>query len=53
MKAGDLVKLRDGTTGIITKIIADDPFSRRIPWAMLHTGEKCSLRDLEVISEIN
>ena len=51
MQVGDLIKMKDGTTGIITKIVSDDPMSRRHPWAVLHSGEKVSLRDLEVISE--
>ena len=51
MKVGDLVKLKDGTTGIILKIVTDNPMGRRHPWATLHCGEKFSLRDLEVISE--
>lgn len=48
---GDLVKLSDGSTGIIVTIVNSDPMSRRHPWAVLHSGEKYSLRDLEVISE--
>lgn len=51
MKVGDLVKLKDGSSGIIVKIVSDDPMSRRIPWAVLHTGEKRNLRDLEAINE--
>ena len=51
MKVGDLIKLKDGLTGIITKIVSGDPMSRRHPWAVLHSGEKVSLRDLEVINE--
>ena len=51
MKVGDLVKLKDGTTGIIMQIVSGDPMSRRHPWAILHCGEKFSLRDLEVVSE--
>ena len=50
MKVGDLVKLRGGSTGIIMKIVSDDPMSRRHPWVVLHSGEKFSLRDLEVIN---
>ena len=50
MRVGDLVKLKDGTTGIIMQIEAKDPMARRHPWAILHCGEKYSLRDLEVIN---
>ena len=51
MKVGDLVKLKNGTTGIIMHIESKDPMSRRFPWAILHCGEKFYLRDLEVINE--
>jgi uncharacterized protein YkvS len=51
MKVGDLVKLKNGTVGIITKIEAQDPMARKHPWAILHNGEKFSLRDLEVIND--
>ena len=51
VKIGDLVKLKNGTTGIIMEIVADNPMARRHPWVILHCGEKFSLRDLEVISE--
>lgn len=51
MRIGDLVKLKDGTVGIITKIVSDDPMSRRHPWALIHSGEMIYLRDLEVIHE--
>ncbi len=51
MKVGDLVKLKDGTMGIIIQIESKDPMARRHPWAILHCGEKYSLRDLEVIDE--
>lgn len=51
MKVGDLVKLNDSSSAIIVKIVSDDPMSYRIPWAVLHNGEKWLLRDLEVISE--
>lgn len=51
MKVGDLVKLKDGTTGIIVRIASNDPMSQRHPWAILHSGEKFSLRDLEVVNE--
>ena len=51
MKVGDLVKLKDGSSGIIVKIVSDDPMSRRIPWALLHSGEKVLLRNMEAISE--
>ena len=51
MKVGDLVRLKDGSTGIIMKIVSDDPMSRRHPWAVLHSGEKIMLRDVVVISE--
>ena len=50
MKVGDLVKLKNGTAGIIMKIV-DRNGAERHPWAMLHCGELFSLRDLEVISE--
>ena len=49
MKVGDLVKLKDGSHAIIVEVVSDDPMSRRHPWAVLHCGEKISLRDLEVI----
>ena len=45
MKVGDLVKLRDGSMGVIVEI---EPNNR---WTILHTGEKFSRSDLEVISE--
>ena len=48
MQVGDLVKLKDGSSGIIVQVIdgvASDP------WAVIHSGEKFLLRDLEVISE--
>ena len=48
---GDLVKLKDGSSGIIVTIVNDDPMSRRHPWVVLHTGERFSLRDLEVVNE--
>ena len=51
MKVGDLVKLKNGTTGIIVQIESKDPMSRRQPWAILHCGEKFSLRDLEVVND--
>lgn len=51
INVGDLVKLSDGSTGIIVTIINNDPMSRRHPWAVLHSGEKYSLRDLEVVNE--
>ena len=51
VKIGDLVKLKDGTRALIVEIVSDDPMSRRHPWAILHCGEKVSLRDLEVICE--
>jgi hypothetical protein len=51
MKVGDLVKLKNGTAGIIAKIESLDPMARMHPWAILHSGEKFSLRDLEVINE--
>ena len=51
MKVGDLVKLKNGTTGIIMQIEAKDPMARRHPWAILHCGEKYSLRDLDVVNE--
>lgn len=51
MNVGDLVKLKNGIIGIITKIESQDPMARRHPWAILHCGEKYSLRDLEVINE--
>ena len=51
MKVGDLVKLKGCSSAIIVKIVNDDPMSYRIPWALLHTGEKWLLRDLEVINE--
>jgi uncharacterized protein YkvS len=51
MKVGDLVKLKDGTTGIIMEIVTDNPMARRHPWVILHCGEKFSMRDLEVINE--
>ena len=50
MKVGSLVKLKDGSSGIIAKIVADDPMSLRHPWVILHNGEKVSLRDLDVIN---
>ena len=51
MKVGDLVKLKNGTTGIIVQIESKDPMSRRHPWAILDCGEKFSLRDLEVVND--
>ena len=51
VEVGDLVKLKDGTTGIIMEIVTDNPMARRHPWVILHCGEKFSLRDLEVINE--
>jgi uncharacterized protein YkvS len=45
MEVGDLVRLLDGSTGIITAL---DPNSR---WVMLHNGEKYSRSDLWVINE--
>jgi len=48
VQVGDLVKLKDGSSGIIVQVIvgvASDP------WAVIHSGEKFLLRDLEVISE--
>ena len=51
MKVGDLVKLKDGSTGIIMKVVTSDPMSRRHPWAILHSGERFSLRDLEVLND--
>ncbi len=50
MKVGDLVKLWDGSTGIIVKIV-DRNGAERHPWAILHCGEKFSLRDMEVVDE--
>ena len=50
MKVGDLVRLKDGSTAIIAKIVSDDPMSRRHPWSVLSNGKKVSLRDLEVLS---
>ena len=50
MKVGSLVKLKDGSSGIIVKIITNDPMSLRHPWVMLHNGEKVSLRDLDLIN---
>ena len=44
MKVGDLVKLTNGSTGIITAL---DPNYR---WVMLHDGERYSRRDCRVIS---
>ena len=44
MQVGDLVKLRNGATGIITAL---DPNYR---WVMLHNGEKYSRRDCRVIN---
>jgi hypothetical protein len=47
MQVGDLVKLKDGSSGIIVQVVvgvASDP------WAVVHSGEKFLLRDLEVIS---
>ena len=43
MNVGDLVKLRDGSSGIIIEL---DPNYR---WVLLHDGEKYSRRDLRVI----
>ena len=51
MKVGNLVRLKDGSIGIVAKIVSDDPMSRRHPWAVLHSGEKIMLRDVEVVSE--
>lgn len=51
MKVGDLVRLKNGSTGIIMEIVANNPMARRHPWAILHCGEKFSLRDLEVVNE--
>ncbi len=51
MKVGDLVRLKNGTTGIIMEIVSNNPMAQRHPWAILHCGEKFSLRDLEVINE--
>ena len=44
MKVGDLVRLLDGSTGIIAAL---DPNYR---WVMLHNGEKYSRRECRVIS---
>ena len=51
VEVGDLVKLKDGSTGIVMEIVSSDPMSRRHPWVVLHNGEKFSLRDMEVIAE--
>ena len=51
MKVGDLVKLKNGSTGIILEIVSNNPMARRHPWAILHCGEKFSLRDLEAVNE--
>ncbi len=48
---GDLVKLKNGSSGIIMTIVNDDPMSRRHPWVVLHSGEKFSLREVEVVNE--
>jgi len=50
-KVGDLVKLKNGSTGIIMQIEAKDPMAQRYPWVILHCGEKFSLRDLELVNE--
>ena len=47
IEVGNLVKLKDGSSAIIVKIEPVSPY----PWAVLHTGEKWLLRDLEVIHE--
>jgi len=47
---GDLVRLKNGTMGIVMEIVSDNPMARRHPWAILHCGEKFSLRDLEVVT---
>ena len=44
MQVGDLVRLLDGSTGIITAL---DPNDR---WVMLHNGEKYSRSECRVIS---
>jgi hypothetical protein len=51
MQLGDLVRIKNGMIGIIIQIEAKNPMSRRRPWAILHCGEKYSLRDLEVVNE--
>jgi len=45
MRVGDLVKLRDGSSGIIIEL---DPNYR---WVLLHSGEKYSRSDLSVVNE--
>ena len=45
MKVGDLVRIRDGSCGIIMEL---DPNYR---WVLLHSGEKFSRRDCRVINE--
>ena len=47
IEVGNLVKLKDGSSAIIVKIESVSPY----PWAVLHTGEKFLLRDLEVVRE--
>ena len=49
MKVGDLARLKDGSSGIIVKIITDQYGVH--PWALLHSGEKVLLRNMEVINE--
>jgi uncharacterized protein YkvS len=45
MKVGDLVRLRDGSMGVIVEI---EPNNR---WVVLHCGEKFSRSDLEVVND--
>ena len=51
MSKGDLVRLKDGSIALVVEIVSDNPMARRHPWAILHSGEKISLRDLEVVVE--
>jgi hypothetical protein len=50
MNIGDLVKLKDGSVGIVTKIVSNDPMSRRFPWAQIDGKGKALLRDLKPVT---
>jgi len=49
VNVGDLVRMKDGSSGIVMKIVTDQYGVH--PWALLHSGEKVLLRNMEVIDE--